>query len=646
MIPLRVVPRRRRLRNGALVLAAVGTLAALDAKPIAASASASASAFLESRADYQAQRGSWQTVELPEQAQLNAIHAVQLYNGKLLLVAGSGNDTTAFEAGTFTTVLWDPATGTSTNVDTPEDLFCGGHAFLPDGNVLIAGGTRKYEVLADQVTHAAGVMTVKNEDPDSGALVLPEKTRFRGPDGAQYVATEEVVVPPAHKMGSMVHTSSVELWVEAVDEGPGPVVTEGAQFSLEGPAGTRPQDLYGVASSLTLEKQEYQGLTASYIFDVQAEKYVPTGDLTRARWYPTLVSTKGGNVLAVSGLDQFGVVSPGNNELFEPSLNGWNDRPELFRYFPTYPGLHRTADNALFYSGSNAGYGPAEEGRAPGVWDLTDNSFTKVPGLRDGDQTETSTSVLLAPAQDQKVLLAGGGGVGDSPRSTDRVDVVDLDAPSPAWSPAPPLQEPSRYVSSVLLPDDSALLTGGSSGYRAYGNSYSKVASLYDPATGTMTEAAPPHVGRTYHSEALLLPDGRVLTMGGDPSFADADDEVPGTFEQRLEIYTPPYLERGLGRPVITDAPAQVQRGTTFRVSAAATEDGATITKARLVRPSAVTHQTDSEQRSVALSITPHGEGLDLSLDAREGITPSGWYMLFLSDDRGTPSQARWVQVL
>ena len=86
----------------------------------------------------------------------------------------------------------------------------------------------------------------------------------------------------------------------------------------------------------------------------------------------------------------------------------------------------------LFYTGSNAGYGSDTVGRDPGIWDLSDNSFEKVPGLRDPRQTETSGSVLLPPAQDQRYMIAGGGGVGDSDRSTARTDVIDLNAAKPA----------------------------------------------------------------------------------------------------------------------------------------------------------------------------------------------------------------------
>jgi hypothetical protein len=63
------------------------------------------------------------------------------------------------------------------------------------------------------------------------------------------------------------------------------------------------------------------------------------------------------------------------------------------------------------------------------------------------------------------------------------------------------------------------------------------------------------------------------------------------------------------------------------------------------MRPSAVTHATDVDQRSVALDITPTMGGLTLSVPEQKGLVPSGWYMLFLVDDRGVPSMARWVQV-
>jgi len=634
--------RRRRLRNAAVITGAVGALVAVNGPVVGAAAADAYTSYQRDQAGYKAEHGHWDTVELPEEYRAHAIHAALLHNGKVLLVAGSGNDAQDFEAGTFRTILYDPATEESTEIPTPADLFCGGHAYLPDGNLLIAGGTRKYEVLAGEVTRSAGVLTVKNESRVSG-INLPEGTEFTR-DGKTYRTTEDVSVPPAHDMsGVMWMAGQQDVWIEAEEEGDGYDVTGSEQFQLAGLDAEQARNLYGQADSITRDKQDYGGLDASYEFDVASERYVRTDPLTMSRWYPTLIGLAGGKVLAVSGLDQHGKIIQGDNEVFDPATSSWTASPELQRYFPTYPSLFRLADgNRLFYSGSNSGYGSDVEGRQPGVWDLTDNTWTDVDGLADPEFNETSTSFLLAPAQDQKVAIVGGGAVGDSEDSTARFDVVDLTAASPRYEMLADYPSPARYLSAVTLPDDTTLLSGGSVGYRGNHQSDLHLTNSFDPETGALTEMAPNEVGRNYHSTALLLPDGRVLTMGSDPLYSDADDTVPGKFETRIELYSPPYLYAG-DRPAVTGAPAEVTRGTTFPVSTA----GAAVAEARLMRPSAVTHQTDTEQRSIALDVTAGAEpgSYDLGLDAAEGLTPSGWYMLVVLDADGVPSPARWVHV-
>jgi hypothetical protein len=632
----------RRLRNAALVTATVAGVVAANGPVVASAVDDAYTDYQRSRPEYQARYGSWETVQLPEQYRARAVHAALLHTGKVLLVAGSGNDAKDFEAGSFQTVVWDPATGDTREVPTPEDLFCSGHAYLSNGNLLIAGGTRKYEVLADDVTKAAGVLTVKNERLD-GPATLPAGTRFTAL-GNTYLSTEDVTVPAAHTMAHGTHMAGEqEVWIEAEAEGDGSVVNGGQMFQIEDLDADERATLYGVGDTITLDKQNYRGLDASYEFDVATETYRKTDRLTESRWYPTLVGLADGGVLAVSGLDEYGQVVDGDNEVYDPATRSWEERPELERYFPTYPSLFRLADgHRLFYSGSNTGYGPAEDGRQPGIWDLEDNSWTDVEGLRDPEFNETSTSVMLAPAQDQRVAIVGGGGVGDSDESTARFDVVDLSEPEPRYTPAAAdYPSPARYINAVTLPDDATLFTGGSVGYRGNSQSDLYLTTMYDPHSGHLAEAAPNEVGRNYHSTALLLPDGRVMTMGADPLFSDEENTFPGKFETRLEIYSPPYLFAG-NRPEITDAPEKVGRGSSFPV----TTDGADVAQARLLRPSAVTHQTDPEQRSIALEVQPAGTGTyELRVPEEEGLTPSGWYMLVVLDDEGVPSPARWVHV-
>ncbi|GGN94741.1 hypothetical protein GCM10010112_84400 [Actinoplanes lobatus] len=639
----------RRLLSGFVTLVVLTVLAVVN-RPMVVFGAEKLHEFQISRPSYTQKHGYWSRLPVPADFRVNAIHAALLHTGKVLIIAGSGNDRENFEAGTFRTVLYDPALDKFTEVPTPTDVFCAGHTFLANGNLLVAGGTKSYEVLEKDIANAAGVMKIKNESAVGGPRFFPKGTRLTGKNGFAYLTRADVTVPAAvtmkHGDEVMTHAGEAEVWVDAELAGDTAIVRGPAQYALAGLTGDDRRNLYGLADKITREKQEYGGDNTSYEFDPNTERYIRTGNMVKPRWYPTLAETPNGDVLAVSGLDGFGRMLPGNNERYLAGQRRWVDAPELTRVFPTYPGLHLMQDGRLFFSGSNSGYGSDTEGRTPGLWDLTNNRFQTVPGLPDSSMTETSSSVLLAPAQDQKVMIFGGGEIGESPVSTARTAIADLDEPKPTYGPGPNLPEPARYLSTVLLPDDTVLTTGGSSGYRGgeyQGKTRSDLlnAQIYHPASNSFARAADSTIGRNYHSEAILLPDGRVITMGSDPLY-DPSGKNPGTFEQRIEVYSPPYLFKG-DRPTVADGPAAVQRGTTVTFT---TADAGRIHAARLMRPSAVTHVTDVDQRSVALDITPVPGGLALSVPKAKGLVPSGWYLLYLVDDQGVPSVGRWVQVL
>ncbi len=598
-------------------------------------------------AAYKRQYGHWDVINLPPGVQINAVHAALLDTGKLLIIAGSGNDQQMFDAGTFKTLLYDPSTGQTKFIPTPTDLFCGGHAFLPDGKLLVAGGTQRYEILDGAVTNAAGTMIVKNESPNGGQRNFPQGTQFQGPDGKRYRATSPFSLEPATKTfgphGKVTVTASSEnVWVEADNTGPGydePQQT--VHYDLLGLSGADTHNIYGLGSAMTMDKQDYQGRKESYEFDPVTERYERVADMHVKRWYPTLTGLANGDVLAVSGLDGSGQVTE-DNEVFDPTTKTWTSRPDLRRHFPTYPALFQTQrQGMLFFSGSNSGYGPANLGRAPGFWNLTDNVFSPVPGLRDPDQLETSGSGWVGPVQNQQIMVVGGGGVGESPKSTGRIDIVDLKSATPRFRPGPSLPEGTRYPSLVTLPDDTTLITGGSRGYRGEFASDNHNARIFHPDTDTLSMAADPFVGRDYHSEALLLPDGRVITLGGNPLFADDKDTITAPFEQRIEVYTPAYLYRG-ARPVLTSGPGSLKLGGqgTF-----GTADPIDIATARLIRPSAVTHVTNLEQRSIALGLSRGTNSVTVSLPSLPTLVPPGPYMLFVTNRAGVPSMARWVMV-
>ena len=190
------------------------------------------------------------------------------------------------------------------------------------------------------------------------------------------------------------------------------------------------------------------------------------------------------------------------------------------------------------------------------------------------------------------------------------------------------MPEARHNVNLVLLPDGTAVGIGGNS--KGKDELPHLEALLYDPAMNTWTMLAAQAMRRAYHSTALLLPDGRILSAG---------DNRDGGGQTSLEISSPPYLFRG-PRPVIDSATASARRRDVIEVQTSSQVD-----RAVLMAPAAVTHANDMHQRHVELAFTETATGISADVPST-GIAPSGYYMLFLLNDLGVPSEAAWVRVI
>ncbi|SED07888.1 Kelch motif-containing protein [Streptomyces sp. 2231.1] len=638
---------RRRARRLAIGTAVVIALAGMNGPWLYRFGTERYHQYKINKPEYKAENGHWDIVEFPEEYRQDTIHAALLHTGKVLLVAGSGNNQDNFDRKKFDTRIWDPVKGTIKKIPTPADLFCTGHTQLANGNLLIAGGTRRYEKLKGDVTKAGGLMIVHNENPDK-PITLPAGTKFSGKtNGKTFVSKDPVLVPRAKKVFDP-NTGVFQrndpglgrIYVEAQSSGSKYETGTQDNYRIQGLTGVDARNTYGIAQKLALDKKDFQGIRDAYEFDPVAERYIKVDPMNEARWYPTLTTLSDGKVLSVSGLDDIGQLVPGKNEIFDPKTKKWSYTSKL-RQFPTYPALFLMQNGKVFYSGSNAGYGPDDVGRKPGVWDVGTNKFTKLPGLSDPGLLETSGTVLLPPAQNEKFMVIGGGGVGESKPSSRKTRLIDLKAKNPRFTDGPELEKGTRYPQSSILPDDTVLVSGGSEDYRGRGDSNIHQARLYHPDSNSFTQVADPLVGRNYHSGSLLLPDGRVMFFGSDSLYADAANTKPGKFEQRIEMYTPPYLYRD-SRPTLSGGPRTIARGASGTFTS---RDAAAIKKARLIRPSASTHVTDVDQRSIALDFRTSGNKVTVTVPKSRNLVQSGWYMLFVDDGRGTPSKAQWVKV-
>ena len=396
----------------------------------------------------------------------------------------------------------------------------------------------------------------------------------------------------------------------------------------------------------TIGYNPFRGRTDATVFDVHTQQWSFVKGMTHGRWYPTLIALGDGRVLAATGLTE-DFAEPHNQtlEVYSAATNTW----ELHHFFPDFPGLPLYAHLFLLADGRilfDGGRMDDEMPVDPCLIDITKQPVhtVPVPGGTGGGMRNQSASVMMPPAQEQRVMLMGGGPA-QKPNKTDaidNVDIVDLKDAHPHFVPAAPLNLPRLHLNAVLLPDRTILVTGGS--LKQEDQPLARLQSeMYDPLTDMWTLTAACTVPRLYHSTALLLPDGRVVTAGGNPEGGthvqwDQDPEE----EMRLEIFSPPYLFKGL-RPSINAAPEQWTYGQVVEITS---PQAGTLRWAHLIRNGVTTHSFDTNQRLVDLPIDSQTNGIvRVSVTQNPNIAPPGWYMLFIVDHNGVPSVARWIRL-
>ena len=213
----------------------------------------------------------------------------------------------------------------------------------------------------------------------------------------------------------------------------------------------------------------------------------------------------------------------------------------------------------------------------------------------------------------------------------------------------------------TILPDGRVLLSGGVDTFFPDPGSQDgrRKPLIWDPGSrewnahdGNNLEALAdcPNI-RDYHSVAMLLPDGSVLSAGGEDIKTYGDNNLPDGPERRMtgEIYKPPYLFTGDNPavpPVIACADEVIGYGLPFNLTVNGTNP---IGFLSLVRPSSVTHGFNFEQRFVKLSSAStlvSGNQSILGQGPVDGnAAPPGYYLLFALSPTGVPSIAQWVQV-
>ena len=364
------------------------------------------------------------------------------------------------------------------------------------------------------------------------------------------------------------------------------------------------------------------GIRDATLYSAATQSVSPASDMLYERWYPTSTTLPNGDVLISAGRDGQRVPTP-IPEVYSAASNSRRalDNASMSDYGYFYPRQFVMPNGSVFGVSSRDMYVMSTDG-AGTITDVGD-----LPGHSFGS---SATAAMFRPG---KVLHAGGisnHGLG--------AVVIDLTSGTPAVSRSENLAQPRRaWASTVLLADGKVLMVGGS--YELNDDVTASLgAEMWDPDTGKWTQYSRSELPRLYHSSAVLMMDGRVLSAGGGS---------PGPLTNRnAEIFSPPYLfdENGAlaQRPEINYAPEVAAWGQTIGIR---TNNNNGISRVTLVKSGSITHGFNMDQRFLEVDFSIEADSLSLTMPASGNVAPPGYYLLFVHNLKGTPSLAQMISI-
>ncbi|MFF4580492.1 galactose oxidase-like domain-containing protein [Streptomyces sp. NPDC001389] len=390
------------------------------------------------------------------------------------------------------------------------------------------------------------------------------------------------------------------------------------------------------------------GAKLSFVFDPWTETWFRNRDMSVGRWYPSVVTGADGRQTIMSGQSERGTGTP------TPVVERFPAKglPVPWRTFdiPAGMAVDRFRADAPFRNDY------------PHLFSLRDGM---IYGLgRDADQQwlfdpvkETRTGLPRRPAD-----FRGYGSAVPLPaglRGPDSVLVLGGDPHDPntyrlsgrRWTAEEPRAFGRTQDDTLILPDATLLTVNGALSTRDYGHGpFNPQADLkyrqteLRDARGHWRLGPAQRLPRGYHSNALVMPDGRVMVTGDELQQIANDPDIRDAMDGSIEIYEPAYLHQGGTRPALDRVPAgELAHDALFEVRS---RTASAVRRAVLLAPTTVTHAVNTSQRHLELAITAvRGDALTLRTPPSAADAPPGYYMLFLLDGRGVPSTAKWVKL-
>ncbi len=390
-------------------------------------------------------------------------------------------------------------------------------------------------------------------------------------------------------------------------------------------------------------------------FDPLSKTWSPLSPMRQQRWYGTNVLTGDGDVLST-----FAKGAQEIPELYSNENNSWQDLPGA--------DMSDMRDEQDMHNALAVGYSPdlswyafmhtAPDGRIFNSGPLSTLHWFDTDGTGSSEVAGTPPGNAIARQYGSaamydvgKILVSGGsdprvtgpidnGDSGQILSATDTAFTVDINAATPTIEAIGSMVSRRSNHNSVVLPTGEVLVIGGSkTGIQFNDTATAWWSEIWNPQSQLWRSVAPISTPRGYHSWALLMRDGSVLSGGGGLC-----DTCPANHPD-AQIFYPPYLFSNNGqasnRPKIMSATSTAQVGSTIMVSV-----DRSINHLNLVRLSSTTHSINTDQRFIPLTFEQNSNTQYVStLSSNTHVLTPGMYWIFAVDAQGVPSEGHVLHV-
>jgi hypothetical protein len=368
--------------------------------------------------------------------------------------------------------------------------------------------------------------------------------------------------------------------------------------------------------------------------------------LQNGRWYPSAMIMANGSILVVGGEDGSNGRPVPTLEML-PKVGGtvfcdWLNRTDPYNLYPFLAVLPSGGVFVAYYNEARI----LDETTL-----LTKRTLPNMPGAVNnplGGRTYPLEGTMMimpqyAPYTAPLGVLICGGSTPFAAVALDNCISIQPEATNQNWTIE---RMPSKRVISSMtaLPDGTYLILNGGqqgvAGFALAGNPNLN-AVLYDPTkpvNSRMSVMANTTIARMYHSEAILLQDGRVLVSGSDPQDARFPEEY------RVEVFIPPYLLAGLTQPSYTIGTKDWAYGGSYAITVTLHQGTTAGMKVSLLGAVSSTHGNSMGQRTFFPAFSCAGTTCTITAPPNAHVCPPGWFQLFILDGP-TPSHSTWVRI-